>query len=323
MTVTGTLTITSGYTLSGGSVTVASSGTLDFNCYGSLGSIVLTVDGGTLDSPYELSVGSGATLDCTGGSVSVPAGLFIDSGGTLNCAGTIIDGTLNIYYGTATISGSTTIEAFNSSAGTAAISGSTTIGTFTLSGGTVTDTDTVTVTGTYSLSGGTLVVNSGALFDLTSSGSFNGGVLELAGGTVEATTGLDIGSGATLAGAGTIDGSVDLDNFGYISLGAPYSRGALVITGTFTQASYGSLNVKLDSQTITDGDQLQIDGTASLSGQFTATLASGYTPTSGDVFELLESSGITGSFGNISLPTYGGGHLSSATIGSDFELTAS
>jgi hypothetical protein len=177
------------------------------------------------------------------------------------------------------------------------------------------------VTSAFIQSSGTITVNSGATLDLEGSVTFSGGLLAMNGGTLELASTLDILSGATLAGAGTIDGSVD--NSGDISLGAPFARGALTVTGNYTQESSGTLNITLDSQTITDGDGLVIDGTASLAGTFNATLAGGYTPTSGDVFELLESSGITGSFGSINLPTYGGGSLSSSYTSDDFELTAS
>jgi parallel beta-helix repeat protein len=220
-----------------------------------------------------------------------------------------------------TLSGNT-LNNLAISSGDITLSGTSTISNLTVSGGTLTESGSLTVSSVLTQSGGTIDLTSGITLTVSYSYSFTGGVLALQGGTVAVST-LSISSGATLEGAGTVSGNVD--NYGTISLGAPYTRGSLHITGNYTQESSGVFNVKLDSNSLSDHDKLLIDGTATLDGTFNATLASGYTPTSGDIFSVLESAGITGSFGSINLPTYGGGSLSSSFDGANkkFRLTAS
>jgi len=90
---------------------------------------------------------------------------------------------------------------------------------------------------------------------------------------------LDLAYEAVVSG-GTVAGSVD--NAGDLSL-----LGTWTITGDYTQESSATLDLQINSASSVD--QLLIGGAANLAGTLNVTLASGYTPSSGDVFEPLES----------------------------------
>lgn len=253
----------------------------------------VTIGGTASGDANTLTANYGNDLEIMGASVTV----------TDNAIGSVlVDGGTSV-----TLSGNT-LTSLTVSRGSATLSGAAaSLDNVTVSGGTLTVAAALTVNDAFNLSSGTTYVNSGETLDFAYEANLTGGTLALQGGTVGASSTLYIDSGATVAGAGTIDGSVD--NEGAISLGAPYARGALTITGDYTQESSGSLNVNLDSDSLTAVDQLLIDGAANLAGTLNVTLASGYTPTSGDVFEPLAYGSRSGTFGTINLPSYGGGSL--------------
>jgi hypothetical protein len=165
----------------------------------------------------------------------------------------------------------------------------------------------LTVTRSFPHSSSNANVNFGGVLDLSGSVAFRGGVLTMNGGAVELASTFDISSGATLVGAGAID--VRVDNNGNIFLGWPHSRGTLDAIENDTQGSSGTLNVTLDGQNLTVADQLMVEGGPDLAGMLNVTLASGYTPASGDVFELLPYANRSGTFATINLSTHPVGWL--------------
>jgi uncharacterized repeat protein (TIGR03803 family) len=114
-------------------------------------------------------------------------------------------------------------------------------------------------------------------------------------GTVSAANGVNIAVGAELSGNATIIGNVA--NAGTISPGTSSTPGALYIGGNYTQSPSGVLNVRVNGSSASGNfDSLQITGSATLAGNLSVTVGSGFTPTSGNSYTLLTASSITGTF---------------------------
>jgi autotransporter-associated beta strand protein len=136
--------------------------------------------------------------------------------------------------------------------------------------------------------GGT-TIKSGTLFVLNSSGSGTGD------GTV------NVSAGARLAGTGAVGG--DVMNGGVITPGS--SVGALHISGSYTQAEAGELQIELASAG--SFDALAIGGSASLAGILSLSLVGGFMPAAGSTFTVLTASSLAGSsFSTAVLPSLAG-----------------
>ena len=83
----------------------------------------------------------------------------------------------------------------------------------------------------------------------------------LDGGTVNATGGIQVSQYASIVGNGSLVG--DVTNDGTITPSNSSAVGTLAITGDYTQASTGILNIGLNSLEV---DQLTVSGNTSLSG---------------------------------------------------------
>ncbi len=143
---------------------------------------------------------------------------------------------------------------------------------------------------------GTIAVKAGNLhFDTTF--TMLGGVINLASGaTTQLDAGLDLGAG-TLIGGGTVQGNVTVGSGGFISPGD--TIGTLTIAGNLTLL--GSARLSFDIANATQGtgyDFLQVQGTATLGGDFSFHLAGNATGTllPTDTLTLLSASSVIGTF---------------------------
>jgi autotransporter-associated beta strand protein len=145
---------------------------------------------------------------------------------------------------------------------------------------------TIVFTGANTYTGATRVA-SGATLQLTGNGSL-------------ASSSIDINSGGTLAGNGTVHGSVT--NSGVVSPGN--SLGCLTVAGNYTEA--GTLRIEIDGAAgagVNPGgyDRLVVGGTAALQSgsvlQLTRSAANSFEPTWGQRFRVLAATGgISGAF---------------------------
>jgi T5SS/PEP-CTERM-associated repeat protein len=121
------------------------------------------------------------------------------------------------------------------------------------------------------------------------------------GGTVSATGGVSVRVLGTLRGDGQINGNVG--NVGVVAPGT--SPGALHITGNYTQGASGKLDIDLAGTTAgSQYDQLLVSGSATLAGTLDVSLIDGFTPSIGNVFEVVHANGgVLGGFPTLSLPT--------------------
>jgi hypothetical protein len=166
---------------------------------------------------------------------------------------------------------------------------------------------TFTANGAYNQTAGSTV-----LADPT--GTLSANAVNLQAGTLSGAGVINgnvtIVSGAVLSGSFTINGNVTSD--GEIDVGGVGAVGLITINGNFTQTSNGVLNIEIGGYGAGTGyDQLAITGTATLDGTLNASLLNGFTPTSGDNFQILTFASMSGVFATTNLdpafvnpPTY-------------------
>jgi hypothetical protein len=208
--------------------------------------------------------------------------------------------------------------AFSLGGGTLGGAGSLVVnGPFTWRGGTIENTGGVTLNGTSSLDGvgtsamalnGGLLINAGAL---TWSGSgqnlyfYNGTLTNLAAGTITITADVSNSAGyGTLGNAGLLTKtattgtsilSMAVVNTGTIAV----QSGTISLTGSYTLTG-GTLNFGING--LTNYGQINLAGSAALTGTVSANLNNGYIPTATNVFTVLTYGSKSGIFGNTVLP---------------------
>lgn len=174
--------------------------------------------------------------------------------------------------------------------------------------GTVTSDNTLTIgsSGTATLTGGTITTD----FGLTDNGTLSGyGTIA---GPVLLNADATGGSSASypLVFTGSVDGTGNVS--GYSEFTGTYTPGvsgsAKVTMGSPTFA--GTLSMDLGGTTAgTKADQIVVTGAATLGGTLKVNLINGFTPSKGDTFTLLTTSGsgsISGSFASKDLPSLSG-----------------
>ncbi len=164
------------------------------------------------------------------------------------------------------------------------------------SSGTVpTSTDDVTIpTGTPNpcvIGGGTadvhdLTINAGATLT-------NNGTLNLNGGGVVTTAG-------TYKGSGTFTGANYNNSGGTVSPGN--SPGCTVFGAGYTNGSGTELIEIAGTTPCTQHDQLQVTGTATLSGTLNVVFFGGFTPSCGQTYKIMTSTTLVGTFATVNFP---------------------
>lgn len=164
---------------------------------------------------------------------------------------------------------------------------------------------------------GAILAQSGTLdvqnmFEQTS-GSTTIGPGTLAAGTF-------IVSGGVLDGSGSVDANVQNDG-GSVKPGTSSSTGTLDISGSYSQGSGASLDIKLDTSSF---DLVNVTGPVTLNGTFNASLLNSFAPANGATFAVLTFPSSSGAFATQNLPTYnsGLGTFTSSLNANDFTLTA-
>lgn len=163
--------------------------------------------------------------------------------------------------------------------------------------------------GYFEFNGGTLATagttnNNGRVF--TVGNGTRAATLQLNGGTHTFANNLVLSSNATLAGTGTILGAVT--NGGTISPGA--SAGRLAITGPLVLSSGSDLRFEIGGTVPGSAyDQLSLSNSISHAGTVTVQFINGFTPSPGQVFQLLTAPSRSGTFANISLPVLPAGYV--------------
>jgi len=107
--------------------------------------------------------------------------------------------------------------------------------------------------------------------------------------------------GGVLQGMGTIQGNLNnsaavADSF--VHPGLAGAAGVLKVTGNYTDPFSSHLVIDIGGPNAGLGgfSQLQVGGTASLAGTLDVSLINGFTPTNGELFAILTSGGLSGTF---------------------------
>src|SRR5579859_6848656 len=170
-----------------------------------------------------------------------------------------------------------------------------------------------------------------SLFVTIADGFTNHGLIELidVNGTPETT--LTISNGVlTNASDGTI--SVDaggartlvasVDNEGTLNI-APGAANTLAINGALKQGSTGVLNINIGGTSAgSQYDQLNVSGAVTLDGTLNINLINGFTPASGQVFQVLTYASESGQFATINQPRASGTTFNPSYGATAFTLTA-
>jgi outer membrane autotransporter protein len=342
-TLTGATTAVTPWTLTAGTLSISSDGNLGDSAG------ALTFDGGTLQTTADFTMNRAITLDAAGGAIETQAGTTLTQQGQISGAGSLTktgDGNLtltanNTYTGATAITAGTL--ALTGTGSIAASSGVSDDGTFDIAA-------TTAGASIKSLSGGGVVNLGGQTLTLTAATDTFGGVIQGTGGLTlaagtETLTGANtysgnttisagtlvvgdaahanasigsglttIAAGATLAGYGTVAGSVN--NAGTIAVAdAPPAfsgagLGTLRIGGNYTGTNGQLLlNAVLNQGTTTQLDQLMVAGNTSGTTGIVLHASGLGTRTTGDGVELVQVGGTSAanSF-HLSAPVQGGAY---------------
>jgi hypothetical protein len=159
-------------------------------------------------------------------------------------------------------------------------------GIVTVSKSTGTGTTALLVNGAYTQTGGTTTVDG----KLSTTSEIN-----VSGGFIYGNA-----AGITNGTQGTLVGNLDLTG-GTLNPGDGIKKiGDLNITGTYNESGAGILNIDLDGLIAnTKFDVLNVSGTATLGGTLNVDAITGFTPTNGETFDILNAGSISGTFSTV------------------------
>jgi fibronectin-binding autotransporter adhesin len=213
----------------------------------------------------NIAVTGSLTLSGTGsadGTINNDGTLVIGDGGSVTVSGTYSQtGTLNI-----------------AATATFAVTGSfTNFADGTLTGG------TYLIAGTLQFTGANIVTNAA---NLVLDGSGPGQILDESGNNGMANLAVNDGSGLlTLLNGYNLTTAGDFSNQGYLLIDF---TSVLIVSGDYTQGSGATLEIQLGGTPDTGlFGQLNITGNAALDGTLVLTPVNGYTPTTGDAFQIM------------------------------------
>ncbi|MHC1711431.1 MAG: autotransporter domain-containing protein [Solidesulfovibrio sp.] len=296
LTNTGTLTNSGTLTNDG---TLINTGTLtNAGTYSGSGSI--SNDGGAIDNSGSMSITTLAVRSGQTGTITGSAATSVTTGnisGTLNATGsnTLTITTLNLMGGVFTNNGSG-----GTSIGAVVVAGGSTGG---IGGTGAIELTTADVEGTLDVSAsltgsGPLTKTGAGVLVLSGNSSVYSGVVTIAEGKLQVTSGATIGgsilvgTSGTLGGYGTV-GSVT--NAGTVSPGG--SIGTLTVAGNYIQNAAGNLLIEVSPTT---NDLLTITGTATLAGTLTIAPVAGYYYRTGQSWTFLTAAGgVSGAFSTV------------------------
>ena len=252
----------------------------------------LAISGGTNESALFLNL-VGAVVQQSGGeqdaNVATNRSTWTISGGVANLTNFVNTGSGMLTVSGGALNDSSVLNILN--------------GALTLNGGTVTAGQFIAANGASSvvnfnsgtLASGGSMVNNGSLF--TVGNGVSAATLRLLGGTHTFDNNLFIDTNATLSGSGTIIGPIT--DAGTIAPG--YAIGTLVDNGNVTMLTGSTMAMQLAGTNSWLYDQFDVNGTFNIGGALTVSLL-GYTPQSGDEFDLFDFTSYTGVFSQTNLP---------------------
>ncbi|HEX4769410.1 MAG TPA: hypothetical protein VH351_01175, partial [Bryobacteraceae bacterium] len=301
LTSVGAFTNSGSLTVSGAGSRLTTGGSTNFNNKGTftvLSGATETAAGtaGSFSNGGTLTVATGSTFS-TGGSFTNFVGTTLTGGkylvtGTMQFPGAnIVTNLANI-----TLSGTTSriLNSTNSANGLAKFATNGSSGVFSLQAG-----RTFTTAGSFT-NAGTFIIGTGSGFTVGGTGSYTqtaGSTTDDGSLTLPSTGMLSLQSG-TLLGKGGITGSVT--SSAIVDPGdSATATGVLKATGAYTQKSTGTLNISITGTTAgTQYDQLN-PSKATLSGTLNLSRPTGFVPSVGSTFKVMNFTSATGQFSKV------------------------
>ena len=313
------VSVASGASLSldGGGETIGSlagAGNMELTAY------TLTLGGNNTSTSFSGVISSTGTS----GFIKIGSGTFTLSGANTYTGSTTVNaGVLSVSGGSAigntsavTVASGATLElAASETIGSLAGAGTVSLGSYTLTAG-GNDTST-SFSGTIGGNGGLTKLGTGT-FTLSGANTYNGATTVSAGtmlvtGALGATSSLNVNTGATLGGTGSIfaansTNSTQLNNGSTLApgvVGINDGAGALTINGNLGFVSSSTLSANINGTTAGTGhDQVVVKGTVNLTdSNLTLTRLGTYTPVAGSTYVLIDNDGsdaVTGTFASFS-----------------------
>jgi hypothetical protein len=140
-------------------------------------------------------------------------------------------------------------------------------------------------------------------------------------GTLKGTAMID---GGTLLGSGLVTGNVALGatRLATFNIGDTGQAGLFQIKGIYTQPSTGTLSVPVGGiDVVTQYSQLQVSGSANLTGAVAAPLLNSFMPAIGQTFTILTAPTIAGTFSNATIPINSSEHFAVSYTSTNVVLT--
>ncbi|NNE39038.1 MAG: hypothetical protein HKN08_12090, partial [Gammaproteobacteria bacterium] len=263
----------------------------------------LALQGGELTGAGDITV-NGLT-DWSAGTLSVTGNFSPVGGVAISGPGTkVLDGTI-LNVSSQSIGGS---GIFNIQSGVFTNTGSLAItsdATLQLSGGTLTSTTGFNNDGTFDIDASNYTISASGVH----TGSFDvaaGSILTFAA-TEQTLAGSVFNGNGSVVNQGVLNlddviFNLDLVNEGTLNPGA--SPGTTIVNGDLTLTSSSVLNIEIAGLTAgTQFDFINVEGTAILDGALNLIVLNPFAPDTGDTFEFLQASNVTGNFSTTNLPT--------------------
>ena len=151
---------------------------------------------------------------------------------------------------------------------------------------------------TTNAAAGNFTIQNGKNLTSSSSDFSNAGTLTVGANSTFTVGGShNFNNSGLLEGIGTVQASL-LSNSGTVHPGD--GPGILTVTGSYAQTSTGALGIQIGGSSAGTGfSQLNISGSASLAGTLDLSLINGFIPSNGETFEILTSSGLSGTFSTV------------------------
>jgi fibronectin-binding autotransporter adhesin len=289
---------------------ITNSGSISLNSAGNPTIAMIVPGGATLAGSGVLTLGTGGPniIEGSNGKEFLTNSSTIQGAGSITNVGLINNGTILANAGTLAISPTVQLYGFTNNGSLIVDSGS-----------------AVNITGPVKLSfqtTGTVMVSSGATLTVGGSSAFTQtkGTTTV-DGNLSAANGIFISGGILDGNAGTLTGNLSLAGATLSPGDGPMKVGELTVSGAYSQTSTSFLDIDLGGTTSGTFDVLNISGSASLHGTLNIAALTGFTPTVGEQFDILNYSSETGTFSTVDCTFSNGDGCSVTYNGSDAVLT--
>jgi hypothetical protein len=289
---------------------ITNNGTISLKSTGDQTVAMILPGGLTLVGSGMLTLGTGGPniIEGSNGKEFLTNSSTIEGTGTISNMGLINNGTILANAGTLAIA--PTVQLYG----------------FTNNGSLIVDSRSgVNITGPVKLSfqtTGTVMISSGATLNVAGNSAYTQtkGTTTV-DGNLSAANGIFISGGILNGNGGTLTGNLSLAGAALSPGDGVNKVGKLTVSGAYSQTSTSFLDIDLGGAKSGTFDVLNITGSASLHGTLNVDALTGFTPTVGEQFDILNYGSETGSFSTVACTFSNGDGCSISYNGTDAVLT--